>query len=39
MYTGQTPFTLLPPGNYTLVGNMTLGGTTLASASIGVQVK
>ena len=39
MYTGQTPFTLVPPGNYTLVGNMTLAGTTVASASIGVEVK
>lgn len=39
MYTGTTPFTLLAPGNYTLVGNMTLGGATVASASIGVQIR
>jgi hypothetical protein len=39
LYIGSTPFTLLPPGNYTLVGNMTLAGATVASASIGVQVK
>jgi hypothetical protein len=39
MYTGQTPFTLLPAGNYTLVGNMTLGGATVATASIAVQIR
>jgi hypothetical protein len=39
LYTGQTPFTLLPPGNYNLVGTMTLGGATLASSSIAVQIQ
>lgn len=39
VYTGNTPFTLLPPGNYSLVGSMTMGGATLASASIAVQIR
>jgi hypothetical protein len=39
LYTGQSPFTLLPPGNYSLVGSVTLEGATLASASIAVQIK
>lgn len=39
LYTGQTPFTLLPAGNYNLVGSMTLGGTTLATSSIAVQIR
>lgn len=39
LYTGQTPFTLLPPGNYSLVGSMSSGGATVASASVGVQIK
>jgi hypothetical protein len=39
LYTGQNPFTLLPPGNYSLVGSMTQGGATLASSSIAVQIR
>jgi hypothetical protein len=39
LYTGQNPFTLLPPGNYNLVGSMTLGGATLATSSIAVQIQ
>jgi hypothetical protein len=39
LYTGQTPFTLLPAGNYSLVGSMSLGGATLASSSIAVQIQ
>lgn len=39
LYTGQTPFTLLPPGNYTLVGTVTLGTTTLATSTIPVQIQ
>jgi len=39
LYTGQTPFTLLPTGNYNMVGSMTLGGATLASASIAIQIQ
>ena len=39
LYTGQNPFTLLPPGSYSLVGTMTQGGKTLASSSIQVQVQ
>ena len=39
LYTGQTPFTLLKPGIYNLVGSMTLGSTTLATSTIQVQVQ
>jgi hypothetical protein len=39
LYTGQTPFTLLPPGIYSLVGKMLLGTTTLATSTIPVQVQ
>jgi hypothetical protein len=39
LYTGQTPFALLPPGNYSLVGSMASGGATVASASVAVQIK
>jgi hypothetical protein len=39
LYTGQTPFTLLPPGSYSLVGTMSLGGATLGSSSIAVQIQ
>lgn len=39
LYTGQTPFTLLPPGNYTLVGTVTQGSTTLATATIPIQIQ
>ncbi len=38
LYTGQTPFKLLPPGNYTLVGTMTQGSTTLATSVIAIQI-
>lgn len=39
LYTGQTPFTLLPPGSYSLVGTVTLGSTTLATSTIQVQIQ
>jgi hypothetical protein len=39
LYTGQTPFTLLKPGIYSLVGSLTLGSTTLATSTIPVQVQ
>jgi len=39
LYTGQTPFTLLSPGIYSLVGKMTLGNTTLATSTIQVTVQ
>jgi hypothetical protein len=38
LYTGQTPFKPLPPGNYTLVGTVILGSTTLATSTIAVQI-
>jgi hypothetical protein len=39
LYTGTTPFKLLPPGNYTLVGTVTQGSTTLATSTIPVQIQ
>jgi hypothetical protein len=39
LYTGQTPFTLLPPGSYTLAGSIVLGGATLASSTILVNIQ
>ncbi|HTB12748.1 MAG TPA: hypothetical protein VK752_14300, partial [Bryobacteraceae bacterium] len=39
LYTGQTPFTLLKPGVYSLVGKMTLGSTILATSTIEVQIQ
>lgn len=39
LYTGQTPFALLPPGNYTLVGTVTLDATTLATSTIPIQIQ
>ena len=34
-----TPFTLLPPGNYKLVGELLAAGSTTASSSIDVRVR
>jgi len=39
LYTGQTPFTLLPPGVYKLVGSMILNGSTIASSTIPVHIQ
>jgi hypothetical protein len=39
LYTGQTPFTLLPPGIYHLTASIQLGSTTLATSTIQVQIQ
>ncbi len=39
LYTGQSPFTLLPPGTYTLVGSIAPGSPTAATSSITVQIQ
>ncbi len=39
LYTGQTPFTLLPPGSYNLVANIQQGTTASASSTILMQIQ
>ena len=39
LYTGQTLFTLLPPGTYTLTGSILQGGNAVRSSTIKVQIQ
>jgi hypothetical protein len=39
LYTGQFPFTLLPPGNYTLTGSIIVAGAALASSTLAIHIQ